>query len=329
MAANIEADSASNAGSTISDSGYAESLTSTESLRSSIYAYEEEHGRTYHAYHAGKYHFPNDGGEQERMDIHYHAVRLAMGNKLFHAPLADKEPTAILDVGTGTGIWAVDASDEFPNAQVTGFDLSPIQPNWVPPNVHFEILDADEDWGYGSGRFDFVHTRMMNGVSLKSWPHFYQEAFKTLKPGGWVENQEIDTSLQSDDNTFPENSQIQEWVKLWNEGIEKLGVVGKCFPEKMAEQMREAGFVNVSVLNFKMPVGPWPKDKALKQAGVCGLMSMRDGLSGLSGKVFTHGLGWTVEQLEAFLTGVRAEYSNPAVHSYVPLYVVMGQKSES
>jgi len=37
----------------------------------------------------------------------------------------------VLDLGTGTGIWAIDFADENPNAVVTGTDLSPIQPNWV------------------------------------------------------------------------------------------------------------------------------------------------------------------------------------------------------
>jgi hypothetical protein len=56
------------------DSGYDETVCSTESLRSSVYAYEEEHGRTYHAFHAGNYMLPNDKGEQERTDRHYLAL---------------------------------------------------------------------------------------------------------------------------------------------------------------------------------------------------------------------------------------------------------------
>ena len=35
------------------------------------------------------------------MDVMYHGVRLTLGNKLFFAPI--KAPTAVLDVGTGTG----------------------------------------------------------------------------------------------------------------------------------------------------------------------------------------------------------------------------------
>jgi hypothetical protein len=50
------------------DSGYNEEQMSTASITSSIFAYQQENGRTYHAYKAGKYVMPNDEGEQERMD---------------------------------------------------------------------------------------------------------------------------------------------------------------------------------------------------------------------------------------------------------------------
>ena len=74
----LEADDFDNAHSIASDSGYEEIPCSTASLRTSVFAYEEENGRTYHAFHAGKYHVPNDEGERERMDIHYHALRLSI-----------------------------------------------------------------------------------------------------------------------------------------------------------------------------------------------------------------------------------------------------------
>lgn len=39
---------------------YDDEACSTHSIRSSIYDYEESNGRSYHAYHAGKYYVPND-----------------------------------------------------------------------------------------------------------------------------------------------------------------------------------------------------------------------------------------------------------------------------
>ena len=207
----VEAADSSDTRSISGDSGYADTDCSTESLRSSVFAYEEEHGRTYHAFHAGKYVVPYDEGEQERMDLHYHSMRLSIQNKLFHAPVGT--PTRILDVGTGTGIWAMDVADEFPAAEVIGFDLSPIQPTYVPPNLQFEVLDAEETWDFGENRFSLVHNRYMNGFSLKNWPHFYKEAFACLKPGDWVENQEFDAVIVSDDNTIPQDSVVQRWAR--------------------------------------------------------------------------------------------------------------------
>lgn len=41
-----------------------------------------------------------------------------MGNKITFTPLQD--PQNILDIGTGTGIWAIDCAEQFPSA--TGSD---------------------------------------------------------------------------------------------------------------------------------------------------------------------------------------------------------------
>lgn len=51
----------------------------------------------------------------------------------------------VLDMGTGTGIWAIDVADEFPNAEVVANDLSPIQPQNVPVNVRFEVDDIESE----------------------------------------------------------------------------------------------------------------------------------------------------------------------------------------
>ncbi|KAK1479787.1 methyltransferase domain-containing protein [Colletotrichum tamarilloi] len=64
-----------------------------------------------------------------------------IGNTLFLAPFDETKTHRILDIGTGTG--ATEMGDFFPNAEVTGIDLSPIQPSWVPPNVKVEVDDVE------------------------------------------------------------------------------------------------------------------------------------------------------------------------------------------
>lgn len=53
---------------------------------------------------------------------------LILESKLHLAPL-DKKIQKFLDIGTGTGIWAIDFADEYPSATVIGTDISPIQPS--------------------------------------------------------------------------------------------------------------------------------------------------------------------------------------------------------
>ncbi|KAL9131008.1 MAG: hypothetical protein Q9217_000950 [Psora testacea] len=105
IAAQPDTDTSSETGDSAFEDLDAESYTA--SLTSSITAYQHEHGRRYHAYQAGRYALPNDEQEQERLDLQYHTLRLAFGDKLYFAPIGEK-PKAILDVGTGTGIWAID-----------------------------------------------------------------------------------------------------------------------------------------------------------------------------------------------------------------------------
>nr|OQO25088.1 hypothetical protein B0A51_06369 [Rachicladosporium sp. CCFEE 5018] len=305
------------------DSGYSEAALSTASITSSVFDYEEEYGRSYHAFRRGKYVMPNDLGEQERMDIHYHSIRLVLDNKHWICPF--KDPKQIIDIGTGTGIWAVDVADDNPETQVLGIDLSPIQPTAVPPNVEFQIMDCEEPWDMPE-RFDFVHTRLMNGFSIKSWPYFYEQAFASLQPGGWVENQEFEVVFGCDDNTIPPDSACVKWANLWNEGIEKFGGTGRCYPDQMKLQMEAAGFINVRIESFRMPMGTWPRRKRLRQAGELNLHGFYHGVDGLSQRVFTKALGWSVEEMEVMCAQVRNECLDRRIHTYFPIYVVYGQK---
>ncbi len=78
-------------------------------------------------------------------DLQHHLYLLAFDGKLSLVPKdGTKQIQRVLDVGTGTGIWAIDYGDEHPEAQVLGVDLSPIQPEFLPPNVTFEVDDMEE-----------------------------------------------------------------------------------------------------------------------------------------------------------------------------------------
>lgn len=134
-----------------------------ESLSSSVLDYPEEFGRTYHAYHAGcktprpysslspaqtdndcsAYVYPNDLTEQERLALQGPIIKRLFDDRLYFAPLSRSDPPQfILDIATGVGDWAVEMGDLFPSSRIVGTDLSPIQPDMVPPNVEFYVEDS-------------------------------------------------------------------------------------------------------------------------------------------------------------------------------------------
>jgi len=76
---------------------------------------------------------PNDESELDRLDLTHHMLKICLGNKLFLAPIGEK-PSKVLDIGTGTGIWAIELGDDHPNADIIGTDLSPTQPSWLVIN---------------------------------------------------------------------------------------------------------------------------------------------------------------------------------------------------
>ena len=134
-----------------------------------------------------------------------------------------------------------------------GTDLSPIQPRWVPPNLRFEIDDAESEWAYKS-KFEFIHLRTLGG-SIKDVPKLLRQAYNNLKPGGWIEWQEFEMTVKTDDDSFPENSYILEYYKILNAAAAKFG---KEFDiaRTLKSSIEQAGFVNVVDKIYKVRLFP-------------------------------------------------------------------------
>ncbi|KAL8773030.1 MAG: hypothetical protein Q9209_002050 [Squamulea sp. 1 TL-2023] len=296
----------------------------TTSIASSITDYKYEHGRRYHAYQEGRYLLPNDEEEQNRMDLQYHAMRLAYGDKLFFATV-EKDLKRVLDVGTGTGIWVEDVADAYPDTEVYGIDLSPIQPRWSAPNVKYQVDDVEQPWTFPTNHFDLIHTRIMLG-SLRDWPLFFTQCLKHLRPGGYVECHELSVEARTDDNSLPENSALTAWCDNQEEAMRQIGMELKVTGDMIKKQMQDAGLVDVEVKEFKIPIGQWPKDPKMSETGAFQLVAMLEGIGGLTMALWTRFLGWKKEDVEDELLKVKNEMKSKSVHSYWPTFAVYGRK---
>ncbi|KAK4494688.1 hypothetical protein PRZ48_014044 [Zasmidium cellare] len=308
-----------------SDSAYTDDdyRSYATSLSSSVSDFKWVNGRRFHSYREGSYQFPNDEKEQDRLDLFHALFTECLHGKLFLAPVQD--PRRILDIGTGTGIWAMEVGDKYENAQVVANDLSPIQPQWVPPNLQFEVDDIESQWP-PRPPFDLIHSRYMAG-SITDWPRLISQIYEQTSPGGWAEFHDLDLHNVSPDNSIPPGNATLEMYKYVIEGCDKMGRT--CCPgPHLKGWLEDAGFVNVKEEVFKLPVGPWPKDPHLKRIGGLNLMQFLDGLEAFSLGMFTQVLGWSVEQVHLFLMDVRRDAMKKSVHMHHWFYVVYGQKPE-
>ncbi|KAH6851714.1 S-adenosyl-L-methionine-dependent methyltransferase [Alternaria alternata] len=313
------------------DEGYADSDASSflSSILSEVRRGVEIEGRLYPSYGKHEYGMPIDEKELDRNDLQHHKYTLLLKDRLYVAPISEDTladaNSRVLDLGTGTGIWAMDMADKYPNTEVIGVDIAATQPPFVPPNCVFEIDDVEEDWPYRPNHFDFVHGRDLM-TAVRDWPRLISQAYAHLKPGGWIQLASTIPGALSDDNTIPPNSGYVESGRLYFEIAEKMGAPLDA-PRSWAAQMKDAGFTNVQDEVYKLPMGPWPRSKRLRTIGKLEqIMILEGGFEAYMLRGYTQVLGGNADDLQIILALAKREVRDPSIHTYVQFHITYGQK---
>jgi len=114
---------------------------------------------------------------------------------------------------------------------------------------------------------------------------------------------------------------MKEWCSELRRAIATIGRSMDLDWTVFAEQMRTAGFVDVHVQNIKIPIGRWPADPQLKEAGTYQLVSLLEGIESISLAPFTRLLGWQKNEMDVLLAKAKKELSLKRACLYWPACV--------
>jgi SAM-dependent methyltransferase len=261
------------------------------------------------------YVLPKDMQEVNRLDFQHFMLRqVRRGN--FEAPV--KEPRDVLDVGTGTGRWALELALLWPNTNVIGLDVVPPpieaganEQNIRPPNYIFVPGNVLEGLPFSDASFDYVHQRMLVGALPRDrWPGVVQEILRVTRPGGWIELVEAGSARGG--------GPALDALNTWGVSAAATRGIDIAMGAQIGSMLQTAGAVNIVAHEVFIPIG--------RRGGRVGLMMEANYFSALENiRPLLLNLGLTDEATHtATLAQARREVAQSRCG--VIYYVALGQR---
>ena len=89
--------------------------------------------------------------------------------------------------------------------------------------------------------------------SVSDWNALYEQAFRALRPGGWLESYEGFAGVESDDGSISSTSPIGQWGRIFITFGESFG---RSFPRVadgvQKKGLQAAGFVDIDEVDLKV-----------------------------------------------------------------------------
>jgi hypothetical protein len=92
---------------------------------------------------------------------------------------------------------------------------------------------------------------------------------RNLRSCGWLEQVEMSFHVETDDDSLPVHSALRGFGAIIDSCGDKAGRPLKT--SGTAGCLRQTGFQNVHEKVYKWPIGAWPQDPCLRDAGVLNL----------------------------------------------------------
>ncbi|KAK6354210.1 hypothetical protein TWF730_008622 [Orbilia blumenaviensis] len=303
----------------MSTSGSSSSLSETCSLDSAYWRTVRHHGREFQDYSIERiiYPVPVDEDEQDRLNRQHQVFRKIFDRRLIFPPV--EEPKKILDCGYGSGAWAIEAAEKYPDAEIIAVDISPhLKPDETPGNLWCQVDDLNEPFNFKPEEFDFVHSRLVApGISKNRWTGYMKDCFKVLKADGWLQMVEIYFNVQSDNGTLTEEHGLRRWSKTFLEVYEDKKDLRA--PTRLQSMMEAAGFVDVQSRMMPLPLNGWSRDERDREIGNLNCSNAKDMINAMALWPFTERLEMSLEQFYVLIARARSEIDDLNLRPYFPL----------
>ncbi|KAJ7314407.1 S-adenosyl-L-methionine-dependent methyltransferase [Mycena albidolilacea] len=217
---------------------------------------------------------PPQAHDAARLDAQHEAFTQYFDGKLGIAPLDGLRPSKIIELGCGSGAWAIQAAVQFPDAQIVAVDRAPPPEGILPPTVTFQLADLTKDLKFDAETFDIVHARSVL-IHVANAESVLRRASRLVKPGGLLLIEEADVLSFGNSG----GSATRRFIGKVKEIQDSLGADVE-FGRKVEGIVGALGtFEEVHVEKISLPFGGNGPDKALNQLG----LGMKQSLATASG----------------------------------------------
>ncbi|GCF08843.1 class I SAM-dependent methyltransferase [Dictyobacter arantiisoli] len=264
---------------------------------------------------AAPYLLPKDDQEIDRLDLQHYIFRYML-HENYVAPL--QSPNRILDVGCGTGRWALEMAETFPDSDIVGLDI--IKPSQDmaqrPRNVLFLQRDILKGLPFTDQIFDYIHMRFLLGaLPMADFQRVVNELRRVMKPGAWIELAEPGPVANAGVGLET------LWTWLMELGSRK-GIDMKA-GKRLDRFLREAGLSNVTRKEINFPVGVY--------AGQAGELTARNLLSLLEAvrePIIALKIA-SAQDYDMMYAKAKTELANPqdSRNCFAPMYIAIAQQS--